>query len=325
VPVTNGVTEDVVPSVSSDGRMVFASETSVELLFAMPFDGNGGKPLGPLRPVRADTTPSQRSSISEDGSLLAFPKYEFAAGGLWLKDLRTGQERQLAATPRTPLNPVISNDGRWVAYTETTKETGGNSGPGIVYVMETTNGVARRICDSCSAHLWTRDDRQIVISDAGNPTLTRIDIRTGARTPLVVPSRGSIDRPMFVPGAQWVTFNADTGVQVAPVHPDRGTPESEWVTLVPLERAERTAGMSPDGRLLYLLLERDGFRCLYALALDPATGRARGEPYVVAHFHDAARHWGTTGLGSAVASNVFVAALFETTGNVWMTKLATAR
>jgi hypothetical protein len=307
--------------------MVFASETSVELLFEMPFNGNAGKPLGPLRHIRADTTPTQRSSISEDGALLAFPKFEFAAGGLWLKDLRTGLESQLAATPRTPLNPVISTDGRWVAYTQTTKEIGGNSGPGIVYVRKTTNDVPREICRFCSAHLWTRDDTQIVISEAENPTLLRHDIHTGARTQLVSPSRGRIDRPMIAPNSQWMTFNTGTGVQRAPLHPDRGSPESEWVTLVTFDRpwTERTTGMSPDGRLLYLLLERDGFRCLYALPLDPATGSARGKPYAVAHFHDASRYWGTTGLGSAVAANLFVASLFEITDNIWMTTLAAAR
>ena len=159
--LTNGVTQDGSPSVSRDGRMVFAGQTSDELLFAMPFDGNLGKPLGPLRRIREDATPSQRSSISEDGSLLAFPKFEFASGSLWVRDMRTGQERQLAATRRTPLNPVISADGRWVAYTETTKETGGNVGPGIGYVLETTGGVPRRICDDCRIHLWTPDNREV--------------------------------------------------------------------------------------------------------------------------------------------------------------------
>jgi serine/threonine protein kinase len=156
MPLTNGLTDDVSPSLSRDRRIVFAGQTSATVHFAMPFDGNGGRPLGPLRHIRGDATPSGRSSLSEDGSLLVFPKFEFGAGGLWLRDMRTGQERQLAATPRTPLNPVISTDGRWVAYTETTKETGGASGPGVVYVMETSGGVPRRICEPCHAMTWTR-------------------------------------------------------------------------------------------------------------------------------------------------------------------------
>jgi hypothetical protein len=82
----------------------------------------------------------------------------------------------------------------------------------------------------------------------------------------------------------------------------------------------RTAGLSPDGSLLYLLLETDGFRCLYGLRLDPNTGQPRETPtpFVIAHFHHAARRWGSTGLGSAAVKGLFVANLVETTSNIWV-------
>ena len=69
---------------------------------------------------------------------------------------------------------------------------------------------------------------------------------------------------------------------------------------------------------------RDGFRCLYGIRLNPTTGlpTGAGEPFPVAHFHDATRRWGSTGMGSAVARGVFLADLFETSGNVWMTTLS---
>ena len=85
--------------------------------------------------------------------------------------------------------------------------------------------------------------------------------------------------------------------------------------------SERSAGLLPDGRLMYLLLERDGFRCLYALRVDAATGRPAGEPFLVYHFHDASREWGSTGFGSATVTGMFLAELFETTGNIWMTTI----
>src|SRR5687767_14991434 len=44
-----------------------------------------------------------------------------------------------------------------------------------------------------------------------------------------------------------------------------------------------STGLSPDGGLLYLLLERDGFRCFYAKPIDPSTGKSRGEPFLVMH------------------------------------------
>jgi hypothetical protein len=75
----------------------------------------------------------------------------------------------------------------------------------------------------------------------------------------------------------------------APVHPDRASAENEWTPILAPTGAGRTAGLSPDGSLLYALLETDGFRCLYGLRLDPQTGQPRGSPFLIAHFHDAAR------------------------------------
>jgi hypothetical protein len=121
-----------------------------------------------------------------------------------------------------------------------------------------------------------------------------------------------------------VTFNSNGSVFVAPLHADRPSLESEWTKLVALTGSgERAAGLSPDGGLLYLLLEPDGFRCLYAMRIDPSTGHSRGEPFVVAHVHDATRRWGSTGFGSAVVRGMFVANLYETTGNLWMTTFET--
>jgi hypothetical protein len=108
---------------------------------------------------------------------------------------------------------------------------------------------------------------------------------------------------------------------VAPLYPDRATPRQEWIAVQAHVGAERSAGLSPDGRLLYLLLERDGFRCLYALRVDPANGHPIGEPFLVQHFHDPSRQWGSTGYGSATVTGMFVADLSEIKGNVWMTTI----
>jgi len=321
IRLTNGTTIDTAPSVSRDGRVVFAALNETELNFALPVDANAGRATGPLKRVREDTAPTGRASLSEDGRFLLFPKYEFDAGGLWLRELQTGHERQLVATPRTPLNPVISVDGRWGAYTVTDVETGGNSGPGQGFVIETSGGVPQKVCDSCEVAMWTRNT-QIVVSEAAGQTLTRIEPRTGAHISLLSSSQGPMDRPLFGPSGAWVTFNIPGKVIVAPVHAQAPSPEAEWTTVIETGGAGRTAGLSPDGSLLYLLLVEDGFRCLYAMKIDAATGRPRGEPFPVFHFHDATLAWGSTGLGSAVATGIFVADLRETTGNVWVTMLS---
>jgi hypothetical protein len=211
--------------------------------------------------VRDDNAWTGRASASENGRFLAFPRYEFGGGGIWIRDLTAGRERQLAATPRVPLNPVISVDGRWVAYTVTMVNLGGAQGPGVSYVVETAGGAPRRVCDNCQIYQWSRDNSQLFIVER-RTQITRLDLASGSRTPVVAAVAGpnevdDIDRPLLAPNERWMVFNSGRRVFVAPLYPDRATPETEWITVHRSTGAERSAGVSPDGGLLYLLLERD--------------------------------------------------------------------
>jgi hypothetical protein len=94
--------------------------------------------------------------------------------------------------------------------------------------------------------------------------------------------------------------------------------EEDWRAVFTTARSEeRICGWSPDSRLLYFLLERDGFRCLYALRLDPRTGLAEGDMFEVQHFHDPSREWGSTGYSSAVVNGLFLFNQVGLTGNIW--------
>ena len=278
IRLTHGITIDTSPAMSRDGRLVFAATTATPLLFALPLDANAGRPTGPLRRLRDDSATIGRPGASEDGRLVVFPRYEFGAGGVWIRDLRTGRERQLAATPRTPLNPVISVDGRWVAYTVTTVDIGGNSGAGTGYVVDLAGGAPRKVCDDCQIYQWTRDNRHVVITEQGDRVMSRVDLASGVRVPIIQAS-SYIDRPLLSPNQRWLIFNTDFNqdrrVFVARLYDDRPTPDE--------------------------------------------TGRRTGEPFLVHHFHEASRQWGSTGFGSATVTGMFFADLYETTGNIWMT------
>ena len=208
VQLTNGTTRDLSASVAHDGRMVFAALASLRTTFTLPLDANAGKATGPFRPVRDDQINTGRTSVSEDGRLMVLPRYELDAGGLWVRDLRTGQERQLAATPRTPLNPVMSADGHWVAYTITKVVTGGDAGFGDVLIVPSAGGVPRKVCENCQAAAWVRDNQQLVVADGPSyESLARVNVTSGERTPMVAVSSGSVDRPLFGPNGNWVAFN----------------------------------------------------------------------------------------------------------------------
>ncbi len=312
VRLTLGTTLDVTATVSRDGLVAWAARSSVLSHFGFPLDAATGRSMGEPVKLHNDSSPTGRSAISRDGRLLIFARFEIATGILWSKDLVSGAERQLAMLPRTPVNPAISHDGRRVGYTVTKVQTGGGAGFGDGYVVETAGGVPQQACENCEVAAWTRDGH-LVVSTTEATRLERVDLKAARRLPLVeAPS--AVDRPLFGPDGTWMTFNIGRQIVRAPVFPDRASREAEWTTILNIQPSERTAGISPDGGLLYVLLESDGFRCLYAVRVDRTTGQRLGDPFPVVHVHGASRYWGSTGYGSAVGAGIFVANLLGVQG-----------
>jgi hypothetical protein len=88
-------------------------------------------------------------------------------------------------------------------------------------------------------------------------------------------------------------------------------------------KLERDPAWSADGRFLYYLSERDGFRCIWARPLDPSTKRPSGEAFAVRHFHSARfslRHVGSQGFltGLSAGEGALVFSMGELKGNVWL-------
>ncbi len=79
---------------------------------------------------------------------------------------------------------------------------------------------------------------------------------------------------------------------------------------------------SQDGNRLYFTSDRDGFRCLWTLKLDPRTKRAAGKPEPLHHFHrmrQSIRNVGDGFSDIAVAGGMLIFPLDVVDGNIWMT------
>jgi eukaryotic-like serine/threonine-protein kinase len=331
--ITTGTTSDEWPASSGGGRLVFAGLTKRQLVFALPLDANRGSPRGPIAAIRRDVARSERATVSQDGTRVAFAKFDAGAASVWVHDVPSGQARQIAVTKPTPLNPVISGDGHWIAYTVSTADQGAGMGPGSGFVIPAGGGSPRQICDGCQLFQWLRDGRVVTV-DALSETVTLLDAEgrnkpetllrvsrnqastAGGREPAPA---GRFSRPLVSPDERMVAFMYRNQVHVAPWSGAGPIPPERWVpTWKVAQPTGRLCGWSPDSRLLYVLLEQDGFRCLYAVPIDPATGGAAGEAFLVQHLHDASRQWGSTGFSSAVVNGAFVFNLVETVGNIWL-------
>ena len=110
---------------------------------------------------------------------------------------------------------------------------------------------------------------------------------------------------------------------IAPYHGATLIPESQWLPITDGQDMDRYASWSPDGNLLYFISEREGFRCIWAQRLDPATKRPTAEPFPVQHFHTSRRSLMTIGnpiyMSLSVSVDKLVFSMVERTSNIWMT------
>ena len=88
-------------------------------------------------------------------------------------------------------------------------------------------------------------------------------------------------------------------------------PEDNWIQITKDNARNNLAAWAPDGRTLYYLSDRDGFRCIWGQRLDPDTKKPLGEAFAVYHSHSArlslnnAGHERATGLSVAEDKIVF--------------------
>jgi Tol biopolymer transport system component len=127
---------------------------------------------------------------------------------------------------------------------------------------------------------------------------------------------------------KWIAFLAfrndrDFSMFVAPFSPDRPPPQSEWIAIPHSPKAHPNPRWSPDGNLLYFSSEQDGYACIWAERLDPATKRPRGEPFAVQHFHAASLRMLAPSFIEpvALAADKIVLSLKSSSGGIWMLKL----
>ena len=111
--LTVGSSRETTVAATRDGHLAISSDV-VRHVILDTLDANTGRATGALKRLRSDAGYVSRASASIDGQRLAFGLLKFSESQVWLKDLRTGDERQLAVAPQGALNPIISADGQWV-------------------------------------------------------------------------------------------------------------------------------------------------------------------------------------------------------------------
>lgn len=195
--LTTGAIDYVRPTLSKDGRTIYASgwQLSGETLEFDPAAGTY-RPVPGLEGVSAD-----QLDYSPDGLKVAYIKYPELT--LWRKNIVTGDALQLTFYPMIPSRPRWSPDGRSIAFTARAPGE-----PPSVYVVRADVGEPELISRSSWRPTWSSDGKELMYNERGSDRPKITDLATMATR--VLPGEGRFGLPSWSPdGAHIAGFSGD--------------------------------------------------------------------------------------------------------------------
>jgi Tol biopolymer transport system component len=319
-----------VPEPGDSGRrsIAFTSLTLRADLWSLPIDGNRGTASGPAVQLTHDGVENIRPSVSADGRRLVFGSTRSGNLDVWVRDLTTGRDVAVTATPRTETHGYISPDGTRVAYDYEENEKWSICVSDLASTPEKAPGPGERVCEGCGRPLHWSPDGRSVLFHWGTPTrFSALELASGRRVDVIRHPTKPIYRAQYSPDGEWLAFQVylvesnRSIVFLAPLHDGVAGGEREWIPVTDGSWQDAAhPWFSPDGNLLYFLSSRDGFVCVWLRPLDPATKRPAGAARPVHHLHQA-RYGNGGNFGGALTATRLFYSLAETTGNIRLLEL----
>lgn len=249
-------------------------------------------------------------ALSGDGEVLAYLSERSGRFDICMRDLRGQSEKMLSATPLKDSRLKLDYDGSHVVFARTTE------GQNTIVFRTVADGRERVLTTACPVlYDWSYKANALLCGDG--PRLFQVSGENGSRTSL--PMQGPFIWAQLSPDGQWVAYVKEG---------ERGHTTSGFVAQIrsgkEIEFCEKLNGLSahwaPNGNSIYYWSVRDGFRCLYAQALEPQTKVPRGEPVALVHRHGS-QHYPWSGGTLAVGEGRMAFTLKEELANIWRVEL----
>ncbi|MBV8709967.1 MAG: PD40 domain-containing protein [Acidobacteriaceae bacterium] len=173
---------------------------------------------------------------------------------------------------------------------------------------------------------WSNDNQYVLVMNFLRPPISidRVSITTHQVVPFLRRSHNVYQSHISHDGRWVIAQEPGVGILLAPMTGTNPPATDHWKVL--FQGNADLVRWSPDDNLLYFISSRDSFRCIWAQRLQPDTKQPVGDPFAVAHFHQARRSLRVADsgkIGLAIARDKIVVAEFEGTGNIWTAKLPT--
>jgi len=320
-------------SVTGSGAVVFSITTTRPRLWEIPLETGKIKDNGDPMAVVTNRDFTGQPSLSDTGKL-AYLAQTSDKWNLWLRDLPSGKETLLTSMEGggdiDRVTARINRAGTRVAYAVMDQ-----SKSATIYTIGAEGGTSEKICADCGLiQSWSRDGRMIFSQQRvleGSKwvatRINRIEVANGRKVAVFEKTNYFVFGGELSPDGQWVTFQgratlADRKEQlfIAQMSDDSPVDPERWVPLTGFKYFDASPNFSRDGKLIYFYSDRDGFTCLWAVRLNPATKKPVADPYPVKHFHGNLRHYSwypQMGIGP----DRIIVALEQIQSDLWMTQL----
>ncbi|MBK5292019.1 MAG: PD40 domain-containing protein [Acidobacteriia bacterium] len=316
-----GGTVEAQPTAAIDGRLAFSTFQISSDMWFLPMDTGSAAVRGPARQLTQDLSEDLWPTVTNDGRKLVFASNRGGNFDVWLRDLETGADRPLTATPLDERRGIISPDGTRVAFNRS------HSGMVSLYLMPISGGAEQKLCQDCSGLGWSGDGKRVLYWQGDPIREYTVDVESGKHQMVLRNDRVSFYAGGFSPDDRWISFCTLTpselafqwSLMIAPVRNGEAAGQSEWTEI---ENAGWSCKgrWSPDQSVLYFLSLRDGHVCLWAVRLNPVTGRPAGDPFAVYHLHQARHVLAGTDIGIAVAKDGIYFSQRERRSNIWLSE-----
>lgn len=281
--LTQGPTMDLRPRarrVKDQIRVVFSSGTYNIDLWSVPINARTGEVTG--QPTRVTSQPSMETfpTLSPAADLLAYVGDGTGERQIYLRDLKTNQDRRVLPNKVSQDHPVISPDGAWVAFRELRR-------PEVPIMLARTRSehVHEVHPDAGAPQSWSPDGRFLLYEPGATIAfIGRLDVPAKTNEVFLTHPEFSLRGATYSPDGKWIAFHAELSREYRRIfiaRGDRPTPPVEWIPVTSGSGFEVNPRWSPDGGLLYFVNELGGKRGIWAQRVNMLSKRPDGKPFEV--------------------------------------------
>jgi serine/threonine protein kinase len=262
-------------------------------------------------------------AASADGRSLFFTRLVHDVKELFRKDLMTGAESVILASPEDKSWPVPSRDGTRVIF-----EARRRNETSIDLFVQ--GQPPRKLCVGCSHPTsWFGDNAVFHTTATGNLGTVNIDTGVSRDVPFER-GRMTLSEADWSPENQYLLVAASPNGASKRIYAVRfpqsaASPDGPWVLLTPESQGAEKPRWSQDGKIFYYLSNRDGFLCVWGQGFAPGEKRPLNKPFPVMHYHDYPRfspnRVGIPTRGFTVAGESIFLNVGEGIETIWVGKL----